>query len=63
MKYEDVKYRIQVMRDNLFDDLQVERKIVMEHNIYGQEWERALRKYDELAIRYDQMNKVWELFT
>ena len=26
----------------------------------GREWERALRKYDELAIRYDQMKKVFE---
>lgn len=34
----------------------------MEYNVYGREWERALRKYDELAIRYDQIQKVWELF-
>ena len=33
----------------------------MEHNIYGREWERALRKYDELAIRYDQIKKVFEV--
>ena len=26
----------------------------------GREWERALRKYDELAIRYDQMKKVFD---
>lgn len=25
---------------------------------YGREWERALRRYDELSIRYDQMKKV-----
>ena len=33
----------------------------MEHNIYGKEWERALRKYDEFAIRYDQLRKVFEV--
>ena len=26
----------------------------------GREWEKALRKYDELAIRYDQVKKVFE---
>ena len=26
----------------------------------GSEWEKALQKYDELAIRYDQMKKVFE---
>jgi hypothetical protein len=27
----------------------------------GREWEKALQKYDELAIRWDQMKKVMEL--
>lgn len=26
----------------------------------GRKWENALRKYDELAIRYDQIKKVFE---
>lgn len=26
----------------------------------GREWENALRRYDELAIRYDQIKKVFE---
>ena len=47
------------MRDKIFEDLQVERKIVMEGH-GGREWEKALQKYDELAIRFDQMKKVFE---
>lgn len=47
------------MQARIFEDLQVERKIVMEGH-GGREWERALRKYDELAIRYDQMKRVFE---
>lgn len=33
----------------------------MTNNVYGQKWERSLRKYDELAIRYDQMKKVFDV--
>lgn len=33
----------------------------MQRNVYGKEWERALQKYDELAIRYDQMKKVFKI--
>jgi hypothetical protein len=39
----------------------MERKIVMGQNVYDKKWERALRKYDELAIRYDQMRRVFEI--
>lgn len=28
---------------------------------YGREWERTLRRYDELAIRYDLIKKVFDL--
>ena len=28
---------------------------------YGREWERALQKYDELAIRYDQIKQVFQV--
>lgn len=48
------------MNDRLYEDLQVERRIVMNYNVYGTLWEKSLRKYDELAIRYDQMRKVFE---
>ena len=32
----------------------------MNYNVYGTKWEKALRKYDERAIRYDQMRKFFE---
>ena len=57
--FENFKNRLEVIKNNLFDDIQAERKIVMNGH-GGREWERALRKYDELAIRYDQMKKVLE---
>ena len=47
------------MKEKLFEDLQTERRIVMEGCV-GRKWENALRKYDELAIRYDQIKKVFE---
>ncbi len=49
------------MLDKIWEDLQIERKIVVTNNVYGQKWERSLRKYDELAIRYDQMKKVFDV--
>lgn len=33
----------------------------MQHNIYGKKYEQSLRKYDEYAIRYDQIKKVFDL--
>ena len=35
---------------------------MMEHNTLDRKWERAVQKYDEYAIRLDQMNKVMKLF-
>lgn len=49
------------MRRQLYADLQIVRKFVMEDESCGREWERSLQKYDELAIRYDQMNRVFDL--
>lgn len=47
------------MKERLFEDLQEVRRIVMEGH-GGREWQKSLREYDELAIRYDQMKKVFE---
>jgi hypothetical protein len=34
----------------------------MTHNTWDRKYEKALQKYDELAIRLDQMRKVIALF-
>lgn len=59
MNLEEFENRLVIMRDRIFEDLQVVRATVM-YGHGGSEWEKALQKYDELAIRYDQMKKVFE---
>lgn len=54
--------KILAMYEDLDDSLQEIREVVMEHRTWGgREYEQALRKYDELAIRCDQMKRVIEL--
>lgn len=35
---------------------------MMEQNYLDRNWERAIQKYDEYAIRLDQMRRVLALF-
>lgn len=58
----DIKNKILVMADQIFHDLQIERKVVMEYSVMDRTWEKALQRYDELVTRYDQMKKVLALF-
>ncbi len=61
-KSNDLNVAIQKMAAKIYHDLQMERAVVMNRNVMDCKFERALRKYDELAIRYDQMKKVLVLF-
>lgn len=49
------------MKENIMDELQIYREQIMNQNIWNREYERALQKYDELAIRLDQMRKVLKI--
>ena len=50
------------MQENILDELQIYREQIMNQNIWNRNYERALQKYDELAIRLDQIRKVLALF-
>lgn len=50
------------MVNELSEEIKEVRKVVMTRNTYDRVYEKALQKYDELAIRLDQMRRLLALF-
>ena len=50
------------MVNELSEEIKEVRKIVMTRNTYDRVYEKALQKYDEIAIRLDQMRRLLALF-